>query len=386
MDMRRIFNSQSEANVEEEVPFFHNKPARSMTKRIRNFTQAYQSWFLPYLRYRVTTSTFQPLLSFLYTDLNCNLNCSYCFSRGRNIPGMPMEMARDAVNWLQGQGCRVLAYMGGEPLVRPDFIIELTRYAVEKGFFVYLPTNGILMDEAFVDEIGRAGVATINLAVDCLEPRAGLVKAFSRIERQFEYLVEREKHYGYITFLNINITRDNIDDVKALTEIAHRHGIATDYHINEPPLVTYENYANQARGGWITHSEEDAVDTLIDWLIEKNRQRYTMVNSVAHLQAMKSFIRHQLPPWHCRAGELSMVIRLDGSFSPCFEMYGGKEDWGDLYAGEKFDPLRLAQMKQECSQRCLSTCNFQVCHYSGSIRHVFQWLAKHASAHMFGVS
>jgi hypothetical protein len=41
---------------------------------------------------------------------------------------MTMEMAKDAVNWLESVGCRVLAYMGGEPLVRKDFIVELTRY------------------------------------------------------------------------------------------------------------------------------------------------------------------------------------------------------------------------------------------------------------------
>jgi len=369
-----------------QLPASNTGPNRSVAKRVKNFTQAYQSWFLPYIKRLRTNGSFHPLLSFLYTDLNCNLNCSYCFSRGKNIPGMSMEMARGAVDWLHEKGCRVLAYMGGEPLVRPDVILELTRYAVGKGFFVYLPTNGILMDEAFIDDIGQAGVATINLAVDSLEPRAGLVKAFRRIERQFGYLVKREKEYGYILFLNINITRSNIEDVKVLTEIAHDCGIATDYHINEPPLVTYENYTDEQRGGWITQREEAAVDDLIDWLVEKNHRHYTMVNSVAHLQAMKSFIRHRLPPWPCRAGELSMVIRLDGSFSPCMEMYGSKESWGNIYDGEKFDPGRLSRMKEDCSRRCLSTCNFQVCHYAGSMRNVFQWLAKHASTHMFGVS
>lgn len=385
MKLTYLSDSMHEIPADRQTPS-NNKPARSVAKRIRNLSQAYRSWFLPYIKSRSGGSAFRPLLSFLYTDLNCNLNCAYCFSRGRDIPGMSMETARKAVDWLHKSGCRVLAYMGGEPLVRPDFIIALTRYATEKGFFVYLPTNGILMDEAFVEEIGQAGIAAINLAVDCLEPGAGLMKAFNRIERQFEYLVARENQYGYITFFNINITQNNIEDVKALTEIAHRYGIATDYHINEPPLMTYENYTQKESGGWITQSEVTAVDEIVDWLVEKNRHHYTMVNSVAHLQAMKSFIRHKSPSWPCRAGELSMVIRLDGSFSPCMEFYGSDEDWGSIYEGAKFDRDKLFRMKQDCSRRCLSTCNFQVSHYAGSMLHVFQWLAKHASAHMFGVS
>jgi len=114
---------------------------------------------------------------------------------------MTMDTAKDAVKWLRSVGCRVLAYMGGEPLVRKNFVIELTRHAVRNGFFVYLPTNGILMDEAFIDEIGKAGVSVINLAVDAVDGYRGIPKHFRGIQSQFEYLVRQEKKYKYITFL-----------------------------------------------------------------------------------------------------------------------------------------------------------------------------------------
>ena len=299
---------------------------------------------------------------------------------------MSMQTAKDAVDWLQSLGCRVLAYMGGEPLVRKRFIIELTRYAVGKGFFVYLPTNGILLDKSFIDEIGKAGIAAVNLAVDAINGYSGIPKYFNRIREPFEYLVRKEKKYGYITFLNINITRNNIEDVRQLTRIAYDYGIATDYHINEQPGIKYETFDHEKDGGWITEKEIDAVDELIDWLIDKNRSGYTMVNSLEHLQAMKLFIRNRLPPWPCRAGLASMVIRLDGSFAPCFELYGAKEDWGSIYEGPKFDPVKLASQKLECSPHCLSTCNFQVKHYTKSLRYTLQWVAKHAYANFFGTS
>jgi uncharacterized protein YlxP (DUF503 family) len=43
-------------------------------------------------------------------------------------------------------------------------------------------------------------------------------------------------------FFNINITRINLEDVKQLTEIAHDAGIATDYHINESPIMAQEQF------------------------------------------------------------------------------------------------------------------------------------------------
>ena len=276
--------------------------------------------------------------------------------------------------------------MGGEPLIRQQFIIDLTRYASEKGFFVYLPTNGTLLDKTFIDQIGEAGVSTINLAVDALERRPGLPKAFERIEPQFEYLVEREKEYGYITFFNINITPENLDDVIKLTEIARNHGIATDYHINEAPLIHYDGFEPEENSGWNRKETHEKTDKVIDWLIEKNQQGYTMANSIDHLHAMKPFIRQELSPWDCKAGVLSMIIRIDGTFAPCFELYGSKESWGSIYDGHSFDLIELAERKKDCSPHCLSTCNYQVQHYSGSIRYSLQWLTKHAYSNLLGVS
>ncbi|MBN1105865.1 MAG: radical SAM protein [Deltaproteobacteria bacterium] len=365
------------------------KPERTSRRtgyRLSNFTRAYRSWIGPYIKSRLHSGEFRPVLSFLYTDLNCNLDCHYCYSRGRRIPGMTMEVAKRSVDWLSSVGCKVLAYMGGEPLVRKDVILELTRYATERGFFVYLPTNGILLDEAFIDEIGKAGISTINLAVDSMEGADGIPKCFARIRRQFDWLLEREEEYGFITFLNINITDRNIGDIKALTELAHDHGVPTDYHINEPPLIQYDQYRHVHDGAWITEGSYLGVDALIDWLIEKNLAGYTMVNSVEHLRAMKRFIRHELPPWPCCAGRLTLIIRLDGTLAPCFELYGSKEDWGSVENGPRFDPLRLARIKDECTSHCLSTCNYQVMHYTRSLLYSLQWIAKHAQAHLFGVS
>ena len=35
---------------------------------------------------------------------------------------MTAEVARDSIDWLHATGCRALAIMGGEPLLRPALI------------------------------------------------------------------------------------------------------------------------------------------------------------------------------------------------------------------------------------------------------------------------
>jgi len=143
----------------------------------RNGVRAFRRWFIPFVYSRIHQDRFRPVLCYLYTDWKCNIDCHYCFQFDNDRPGMTLEMAKSSIDWLESVGCRVVALMGGEPLVRSDFILEVIRYGSGKGFFMYLPTNGYLMDEQFIDEAGRAGVAAINLAVDCVAPRRGLPKA-----------------------------------------------------------------------------------------------------------------------------------------------------------------------------------------------------------------
>ena len=69
---------------------------------------------------------------------------------------MSLETACSAIDWLKSVGCRVISLMGGEPLLRKDFVLEVIRYGAENGLFMYLHTNGYLMDKSFIDEAGRA--------------------------------------------------------------------------------------------------------------------------------------------------------------------------------------------------------------------------------------
>jgi MoaA/NifB/PqqE/SkfB family radical SAM enzyme len=270
---------------------------------------------------------------------------------------MTEETARRSIDWLHDIGCRVLALMGGEVLLRPQFVHKVVYYAAKKGFFVYLPTNGRLMRPDVIDRIGDAGVATVNLAVDSVEDRKELPKALVPIRSYFDYLVKKQYVYDYSVFFNINITRINLEDVKQLTEIAHDNGIATDYHINESPMLDQPHFKHkEGNSTFITPEDWPRVDEVIDWLIEKQRAGYKMVNSIPRLQEMKAFMRGKLQQWDCRAGQNSLIIRTDGTLAPCFPVYTETHDWG-VVGQPKFDPAFLASMKQQCQPHCFSTLN-----------------------------
>jgi len=343
----------------------------------QNGFRAIRRWIIPYLNARIHPKAFRPLLCYLYTDWQCNIDCHYCFQYDNHQPGMSFETAKSAIDWLKSIGCRVLALMGGEPLIRKDFVLEVLRYANKNGFFVYLPTNGYLMDRPFIDEMGKAGVTAVNLAVDCIAPRKGLPKALLNIEPQFRYLVEKQKTYGYILFFNTNICRNNIKDVRMLTEIAHQNKIGTDVHLNERPhsFVNVEHYLHKEDGLHISPDQFEEVDHLLDWLIEKQDQGWIMVNSNEHLRNLKDRMRGYIHSWDCRAGINGALIRPDGSLSPCFDLMTLDQDWGTIW-NENFDRDVLETVKEKCLPLCSSTC-FHTMGYYYQLSSVPQWVVKH---------
>jgi MoaA/NifB/PqqE/SkfB family radical SAM enzyme len=339
--------------------------------------RALRGWLYPYVRSRVMPGEFHPIIAYLFTEWKCNLDCHYCWAFDNRVKGMTEDTARRSIDWLHDTGCRVLALMGGEVLLRPQFVHQVVSYAVDKGFWVYVPTNGRLMRKEVVDWLGDAGVATFNLAVDSVEDRPELPKALNPIRSQFEYLIKKQYVYGFSVFFNINITRLNLKDVKELTEIAHDAGIATDYHINESPMIEQKDFKHNDRNStFITREDWPKVEETVDWLIEKNKSGYKMVNSVSRLQEMKAFMRGKLQEWDCRAGQNNVIIRTDGTLAPCFPMYSANHDWG-VTGSPNFEAGQLKAMKQGCQPHCFSTLNHNLAYCYHASRAI-KWTLKQA--------
>ncbi len=217
-----------------------------------------------------------------------------------------------------------------------------------------------------------------------------------------------------MVFININICRNNLEDVRLLTDFAHEHRIATDYHINETPMLEQDEHFKHLYENptYIRPEDWREVDRLLDWLIEKNKAGYQMVNSVQRLQETKAFVRmssgldlnkygwygdgssgngeitkllNTMPgivrepngelhfaEWNCRAGQNNVIIRTDGTVAPCFPMYASSFDWGNIDE-PKFDEKQLTDMKKSCQRHCFSTLNHNLSYAYNDARAI-KWI------------
>ena len=353
-------------------------PASKVMKTMRG-------WMFPYFKSRVLPGDFQPIIAYLFTEWKCNLDCHYCWSYDNRIKGMTEDTARRAIDWLESTPCRVLAPTGGEPLIRPDFVHKVVYYAAKKDFWVYLATNARLLRPEVTDRLADAGIATVNFAVDTIKEKPGLPKAFEHVRANFDHLVRRQYRHGYTVFFNTNICRTNIDDVKELATIAHENGISITFHINEAPMMEQGHFKHlHENDTYIRPEDFPVVDDLLDWLIDKQRQGWKMVDSIPRLQNMKGFMRGIGEHWGCRAGQNWLIIRTNGTLAPCFPMYNASYDWGTV-ANQKFDVKQLAEMKKGCEPNCFSTLGYNVA-YCYSAARVMKWLWKQAMNGFQGVT
>jgi MoaA/NifB/PqqE/SkfB family radical SAM enzyme len=293
---------------------------------------------------------------------------------------------------------------------------KIVYYAAKRGFWIYIGTNGRLLRPEVADRLGDAGVAVFNFALDAWDEKPGLPKALIPARKNLEHLIRKQYVYGYMVFFNMNICRNNLEDIRLLTEYAREHRLATDYHINETPMLEQDDHFKHLHENptYIYPEDWRAVDALVDWLIVKNKAGYQMVNSVARLQEMKAFLRMSSrvdllrtgwngdgtgfdgPPdewiagtpgivgdengglrfadWNCRGGQNNVIIRTDGTVGPCFPMYSATYDWGTI-EGHRFDRSQLREMKTTCQKHCFSTLNHNLSYCYNDAR-VIKWLWK----------
>ena len=169
--------------------------------------------------------------------------------------------------------------------------MSITRRRKASGFIS--PPTDVCCVPTFADRLGDAGVAVFNFALDSWDLQPSLPKAFVPAEKNLEHILRKQYVDGYLVFFNINICRNNMEDVRKLTEYAHDHRIATDYHINETPMLEQDDHFKHLYDNptYIRPEDWREIDSLVDWLVEKNKAGYQMVNSVPRLQEIKAFVR-----------------------------------------------------------------------------------------------
>ena len=118
--------------------------------------------------------------------LRCNLSCVMC-TTCYSSPELSLEEIYSIIDQTAKMGIEVFNPLGGEPFMRGD-IEDILSYAIKKGFFVSLTTNGTLISQRRAERISQIPVDRLhfNFSLDGNQKSNDIVRGEGNFERAIE--------------------------------------------------------------------------------------------------------------------------------------------------------------------------------------------------------
>jgi len=300
----------------------------------------------------------------------CNLRCRHCHVTGANAG--PDELTTEEGKRFLDQlssipEFRMLAFSGGEPLVRKD-IDELLAHSARRGLVNVIATNGTLIDDARARGLKKLGVHGVAVGFDSTTP--SIHNEIRRSPTAFDRAIrgiEACKAAGMVVQINYTAMRENLATLPDVIKFAHE--------IRADIMLCYQ-LVPMGRGSAIVSSALSAEDNreLVSTVKRLQRDAVTIIEPVAAPQFWPHLLgRDDTRPkpvaspeaFHgCAAGWGLLYVKPDGHIWPCpfVPISGGNvrdRSVEDIWRnGEIFRKLRD---RSQLTGKCGSCENKEIC-------------------------
>lgn len=244
----------------------------------------------------------------------CNARCLHCYSgSGPGAdPSSDLSTAEgiDAIDQLADAGLLVLAFSGGEPMLRKDWQ-TLVGYAVQRGLTVNVASNGSLVTEGNAEALRDLGVHSVTISLD--SNNRALHDHFRQLPGVYDHAVraiERLVARGVRVVVGFTPTRLNWQDGRGVVELADRLGA---------DAVNLSEYVPAGRGPIdLSLSPAQLRTTLEEWIAMRHEYAGRMqviwhdcrVGMLVDDEERRKYVG-------CGAGRLVARMCPDGTLTPC---------------------------------------------------------------------
>lgn len=197
----------------------------------------------------------------------CNLKCVHCYSQSEDLDyrgELSHDEGKALLDDLAQFGSPVVLFSGGEPLIRPD-ILELVRYAAQKGLRAVISTNGTLISSDIARKLHDIGLSYVGISLDGLQDVhdafRGVKGAFSRAMKAIDNCREAGLKVG----LRFTINRRNYQDISGVLDLVEERRI---------PRVCFYHLVYAGRGSDLVNEDLDHGRTreVVDLIMDRTRQ------------------------------------------------------------------------------------------------------------------
>jgi len=301
----------------------------------------------------------------------CNYRCGMCF-RWRMSFDKSEELdtatMKQTVSEIADWGVPKFGISGGEPLLRMGSIVEVAKFAVAKGLWVHVTTNGSLVDQETARELSSVGFDHISLSLDGIgkthDTSRGHKGAYEKLVRAVECL--RQASPTLIIKINCVISKLNIHQIPEIIRFAESHNASAFFQPYNPYdaelmlNMNPEEIASKVKL-WIGDDFVDQLKTTINEVIEIKKQNDLLIlNTYTHLdQILKYFSAPHNEGIPCVTAYKNVHISPYGDIIPCwyFENSVGnirEKTLKEIWRSPDLNDIRVRMRK--CQILCLSGC------------------------------
>ena len=158
-----------------------------------------------------------------FTQL-CNLRCKHCYaSAGKPDPNeLTTQEAYMALRKLVDAGVNIIAFSGGEPLMRKDFF-EILKKASDYGVFTAVATNATLITKDVAKKLKDAGLGYVQISLDGAYSEThdgfrGVPNAFDKTIQGIRNCVEQDIFVEVAT----TATKLNYEEIPAIIDLCEK--------------------------------------------------------------------------------------------------------------------------------------------------------------------
>jgi radical SAM protein with 4Fe4S-binding SPASM domain len=255
----------------------------------------------------------------------CNLDCIHCHaSGGKRAPDeLTTEEAKRLLDQLaQVSEFRMMAYTGGEPLVRPD-LFELLAYSQALGFTNTMATNATLIDDDVARRLRSLGLVIAAVSLDGFDAEThdyvrGHPGTFEATLKGIRAL----RRAGILLHINITAMEYNMDQLEPLMALTDELGTGI--------LLMYQLVpVGRGRGIEKAALDLEANERLIRFMAQAQRVTHAIMEPVAGPQYWPyllqrsgirggPLLRLAETVFHgCSAGRGFVYIKPNGEVWPC---------------------------------------------------------------------
>ncbi len=158
----------------------------------------------------------------------CNLRCKHCYASAGPTP-RPNELTTkevlETVRKLADAGVTIIAFSGGEPLMRKD-LFEALKLARDYGVYTAIATNGTLITREVARRLKELDLYYVEISLDGADPKThdvfrGVPGAFEKAVRGIRNCVAE----GIWTQVAMTITRMNVQELPAMIRLCEELGV-----------------------------------------------------------------------------------------------------------------------------------------------------------------